>query len=64
MVMDICNYGFRLITLKLVGPSWDANKNKHRTILSESSIGGLEPFLDHSDRIKELARDVLQEFSC
>lgn len=64
LVMDICNYGFRVITLKLIGPVWDANKNKHRTILSQSSIGGLEPFVNHSDSIKDLACDILQEYSC
>jgi len=63
MVMDICNYGFRVITLKLIGPAWDANKIKHRITLSQSSVGGLEPFANHSDCIKDLARDVLQEFS-
>jgi hypothetical protein len=63
VVMDICNYGFRVITLKLIGPAWDANKTKHRITLSQSSIGGLEPFVSHSDCIEELACDVLQEFS-
>ena len=62
-VIDICKYGFRVITLKLIGPAWDANKTKHRITLSQSSIGGLEPFVNHSDCIKDLACDVLQEFS-
>lgn len=64
MVMDICNYGFRQLTLKLIGPSWDANKNKHRTVLSETSIGAIEPFGNYSELIKDLAVDVLEGFSC
>jgi len=64
IVMDICNYGFRVITLKLIGPTWDANRVKHRMVLAQSSIGGLEPFVDHSDVIEDLACEVLQEFSC
>lgn len=64
VIMEICTYGFRVITLKLIGPAWDANKNKHRTILSQSSIGGLMPCVNHSDSIKDLACDVLQKFSC
>ena len=64
VVMDICNYGFRVITLKLIGPTWDANRVKHRTVLAQSSIGGLEPFVNHRNVIKDLACDVLQEFSC
>jgi hypothetical protein len=60
-VIDICEYGFRLMGLQLFGPAVDEVGNSHRVCIASQWISGIEPLISTEYELDLVKNTLLPE---